>query len=47
MTQSKRLAMKFRKKPVVVEAFQMTPEHRASNYGWPEWMDKAWNLNRT
>ena len=23
--------MKFRKKPVVIEAFQMTPERRASN----------------
>jgi hypothetical protein len=34
---------KFRKKPVVIEAFQMTPEHRASNLHWPHWMHEAWN----
>ena len=35
--------MKFRKKPVVVEAFQMTIERRASNMDWPEWLHEAWN----
>ena len=38
--------MKFTKKPVVIEAFQMTPEHRASNAEWLEWMHKAWQLDR-
>jgi hypothetical protein len=37
---------KFRKKPVVIEAFQMTKERRANNYDWPEWMHKAWQLER-
>lgn len=38
--------MKFRKKPVVIEAFQMTRERRESNSGWPEWMRRAWQLER-
>lgn len=37
--------MKFRKKPVVVEAFQMTKERRADNSEWPEWLNAAWNKN--
>ena len=36
----------FRKKPVVVEAFQMTPGRRISNVDWPEWMHLAWNMER-
>ena len=35
--------MKFRKKPVVIEAFQMTKETRVDNRDWPEWLNKAWN----
>jgi hypothetical protein len=35
--------MKYRKKPVVIEAFQMTREHRADNSEWPNWLHKAWN----
>lgn len=35
---------KFRKIPVVIEAFQMTKEHRESNVEWPEWLHRAWNL---
>lgn len=35
--------MKFRKKPVVIEAFQMTPDRRESNTDWPEWLNRAWN----
>lgn len=35
--------MKFRKKPVEVEAFQMTKERRWDNSEWPEWLHKAWN----
>ena len=39
-------ALRFRKKPVVIEAFQMTEERRASNADWPEWMHQAWQLDR-
>ena len=37
---------KYRKKPVVIEAFQMTPETRVDNSDWPEWLNKAWNYER-
>lgn len=37
---------KFRKKPIVIEAFQMTRERRADNSEWPEWMHSAWNADR-
>lgn len=33
----------YRKKPVVIQAFQMTRERRASNAEWPAWMHEAWN----
>ena len=34
---------KYRKKPVVIEAFQITEETRNSNYEtWPEWLQRAW-----
>ena len=36
--------MKFRKKPVVIEAFQMTKKHRWEG-DWPEWLMTAWNKN--
>ena len=32
----------FRKKPVVIEAFQMTPERREDNIDWPVWLHEAW-----
>lgn len=35
--------MKYRKKPVVIEAFQMTKERRRDNSEWPEWLNYAWN----
>lgn len=35
--------MKYRKKPVEVEAFQMTKERRWDNSEWPEWLNRAWN----
>ena len=38
--------LRFTKKPVVIEAFQMTEERRASNADWPEWMHQAWQLDR-
>ncbi len=37
---------KWRKKPVVIEAFQMTRERRTDNSDWPEWMGRAWNEER-
>ena len=33
---------KYRKKPVVVEAFQMTEERRRDNSEWPNWLHMAW-----
>ena len=34
---------KFRKKLVMVEAFQMTKERRQDNSDWPQWLHRAWN----
>lgn len=34
----------YRKKPVVIEAFQMTRERRQDNKEWPEWLNRAWNM---
>jgi len=39
--------MKFRKKPVVIEAFQMTESARSSNIAWPAWLHKAWQKEST
>lgn len=36
-------AQKFRKKPIVIEAFQMTLEQRDTNEDWPVWLHDAWN----
>lgn len=33
----------YRKKPVVIQAFQMTHERRADNRDWPNWLHAAWN----
>ena len=33
---------RYRKKPVVVEAFQMTKKRRWDNSDWPEWANRAW-----
>jgi hypothetical protein len=33
----------FRKKPVVIEAFQLTTETRTDNSSWPNWAHDAWN----
>lgn len=35
--------MKYRKKPVIIEAFQMTRDRRKNNVDWPSWLHKAWN----
>lgn len=37
--------MKFRKKPIVIEAFQMTHSRRWDRQDWPEWLYHAWNLD--
>ena len=37
---------KFRKKPVIVEAFQMTEKRRIDNSEWPVWLNQAWQLDR-
>lgn len=34
----------YRKKPIEIEAFQMTKERRWDNSEWPEWLNKAWQL---
>ena len=36
--------LRFRKKPVVIEAFQMTAVRRWDNSDWPEWLNRAWQL---
>ena len=33
---------KYRKKPVIVEAFQMTKERRKKVGDWPMWLQQAW-----
>ena len=35
---------KYRKKPIVIEAFQMTKKRRSDNSSWPAWLHAAWNL---
>ena len=32
----------YRKKPVVIEAFQMTKERRHDGSEWPQWLRAAW-----
>ena len=34
--------MRYRKKPVVIEAFQMTYKRRVNNIEWPQWLHEAW-----
>ena len=36
---------RYRKRPVVIEAFQMTKERRRDNSEWPNWLHQAWNLD--
>ena len=37
--------MKYRKKPVVIKAFQMTKERMWDNADWPSWLHVAWQLS--
>ena len=32
----------YRKKPIVIQAFQLTFERNHSQSDWPEWLTKAW-----
>ena len=34
--------MKYHKKPIVIEAFQMTEKRRWDNSEWPNWLHQAW-----
>lgn len=38
---------KYRKKPVVIEVFQMTKERRLDNSEWPTWLNQAWQKRVT
>jgi hypothetical protein len=38
--------LRFRKKPVIIEAFQMTKQRRMDHNNWPHWLCCAWNLDR-
>lgn len=33
----------YRKRPLVIEAFQMTEDRRQNNVDWPAWLHEAWN----
>ncbi len=35
--------MKYRKRPLEVEAFQFTKARRQDNSQWPQWLHMAWN----
>jgi len=37
--------MKYRKKPVIVNAYQMTRKHMGNRDGWPLWLVEAWATN--
>mgnify|MGYP001012010881 FL=1 len=39
------ISTRFRKRPIEVDAFQMTRERRGDNRDWPEWLHRAWNLD--
>ena len=36
---------RYKKKPVVIEAFQMTQDRRGNNSEWPAWLSEAWNVD--
>jgi hypothetical protein len=35
----------YRKRPVEIEAFQMTRARRTDNSDWPNWLHRAWNID--
>lgn len=38
---------RYKKKPVEIEAFQMTRARRQDNADWPGWLHQAWNTEFT
>ena len=34
---------KYRKKPIIVEAFQLTDKNKQDITTWPEWLQNAWD----
>ena len=42
-TALERGSMQYRKKPIAIEAFQMTRARRDDNSEWPDWLHVAWN----
>jgi hypothetical protein len=38
--------LKYRKKPFVIEAFQMTAERWSDHREWPDWLKQAWSKPR-
>jgi hypothetical protein len=40
------MTLKFRRKPIAIEAFQMTRDNRIDNGRWPWWMNEAWQKER-
>mgnify|MGYP001613386811 CR=1 FL=1 len=43
MSEGEDVNYKYRKLPVVIEAFQMTLARRSDNSEWPNWLHEAWN----
>lgn len=37
------MILRFLKKPIVIEAFQMTESRRWDKSEWPAWLHEAWN----
>ena len=33
---------RYKKKPVIIEAFQFTADSRTNNSQWPDWLHSAW-----
>lgn len=44
--EANRPTLRWRKRPVEIEAFQLTQFSRQDNRYWPEWLNHAWNLDR-
>lgn len=36
---------RYTKRPVTIEAFQLTYESAKDNRDWPEWLNRAWQMN--
>ena len=41
--QGRLVTLRYRKRPVEIEAFQMTEERRQDMSEWPPWLHEAWN----